>query len=336
MKQQSLFFTRVKKNLYKVKSFLTLLPNYLYDIIRYVQYSIMGGHPRNLIQFEALLTRDYHKLEKSISFKDFKPYSGKDTIAKIFINIDLFGKKYGLTPSVKSALTTIEQYILHHKNLGHSNQFIEDLELKVKEVEKRFETYDWDKGGTLTRTKKEILKSSSIDAHNFFYSRHSLREFSDQPIDVSVIEKVFEHAVKTPSVCNRQGWKAYYVSDPKILPTILQIQGGNRGFDHLIKNLIIVTGDLNHFNGSNERNQVWVDGGMFAMSIVYALHAEGVASCCLNWAASASKDRKLRKAFPALKKHESVIMMIAVGNYPEKFTVCQSPRKDIAQILEII
>src|SRR3546814_4434684 len=35
--------------------------------------------------------------------------------------------------------------------------------------------------------------------------------------------------------------------------------------------------------------------GMFSMSLVWALHALGYSSCCLNWSKTPSDDRKIRK-----------------------------------------
>ena len=45
---------------------------------------------------------------------------------------------------------------------------------------------------------------------------------------------------------------------------ILEVQGGNRGFGHLANRLIIITSEVGVFTGVAERNQVYIDGGMYA------------------------------------------------------------------------
>ena len=47
--------------------------------------------------------------------------------------------------------------------------------------------------------------------------------------------------------------------------------------------LLIIAMDLKAFVPAHERYQHWIDGGMFSMSIIYALHSLGLSSCCLNW-----------------------------------------------------
>lgn len=334
--KDSVFYIQIKKLANRVLSTILLFPNYSYDALRFFRFSIMGGAPRNEIQYNALITRDYHKLEKSLAFKNFKPYSGKDTIRKLFANIQLFSKKYGLNIPTKNALHTIQAYIDLHRERNFTDSYIEGIEAKLITLTQDFDQKSWSIGGTETFASKDLINRGNINATEFFYSRYSIRDFAESKVPQETIEKAFHIARKTPSVCNRQGWKAYLVEDQELLQTILKIQGGNRGFEHSIHQLLIVVGDLNHFSGANERNQVYADGGMFAMTLLYAFHAYGVATCTLNWSASFQKDKKLRKTLSAIKPHETVIMMMAIGTYPEEITVCQSPRKEVSEILDIL
>ena len=47
---------------------------------------------------------------------------------------------------------------------------------------------------------------------------------------------------------------------------------GNTGFDGEVQNYIVVTSDMSAFYDPFERNQVYVDGGIFTMALVEALH----------------------------------------------------------------
>ncbi|HRY31081.1 MAG TPA: nitroreductase family protein [Candidatus Paceibacterota bacterium] len=296
----------------------------------------MGGHPRNKTQYHALMNRDCHKLEKSLSVDEFKPFSGKDTISKILTNIKLFSPRYGFDVPVKNAIHTLREYVEFHKKIGRYNLHIENLDKKVSALEKGHNLSDWRTGGVIEKSKEQLASVTRwIDPERFFLSRYSIRNFSPETIDPDLIKRAVWLSTKTPSVCNRQGWKAYYVIDEKLIKSILAVHGGIRGFDHTISKILVIAGDINHFSGSNERNQVFIDGGMFSMSVVYSLHALGIGSCCLNWSVDFTKDIKLRKILK-LNKSESVIMIVAVGHYPDKVKICQSHRKSIDEVFEII
>ena len=68
------------------------------------------------------------------------------------------------------------------------------------------------------------------------------------------------------------------------------------------------------------------------MSLIYALHSLGLGTCCLNWSVTRERDLALRKD-AKIDHSESIIMMIAVGNLPDNFSVANSSRKPVEEIL---
>src|SRR3546814_17345465 len=76
--------------------------------------------------------------------------------------------------------------------------------------------------------------------------------------------------------------------------------------------LLILCTDLSAFDTAGERYQHWIDGGMFSMSLVWALHALGYSSCCLNWRKTPSEDRKIRKMSPIRPEHR-ILKLPEVG-----------------------
>ena len=167
---------------------------------------------------------------------------------------------------------------------------------------------------------------------DFFLSRYSLREFLQKPVDLSDVKRVVSLALKTPSVCNRQGWHVYYTSEPGVIADALSHQKGNRGFGHKVPNLIIITTDLKAFMPGQEHYQHWIDGGLFSMSLIYALHSIGIASCCLNWSQSPAADKRLRKGFN-IKNNHTIMMMLAFGYPDEENSVCASSRRPIEEVM---
>jgi hypothetical protein len=113
---------------------------------------------------------------------------------------------------------------------------------------------------------------------------------------------------------------------------LLSYQNGNRGFGDRASKVLIVASNLEHFASVGERYQGWIDGGMFAMSLFYALHSLGLGTCCLNWCVKHAQDRNLKES-AGIAESDLVIMMIVVGHLPEEFKVAQSPRKPIHEVL---
>ena len=104
----------------------------------------------------------------------------------------------------------------------------------------------------------------------------------------------------------------YVFVNKKQIVKILEIQGGNRGFGHLTNKLIIIAAELGGFSGLSERNQAFVDGGIYAMNTLYALHYNQVAACIMNCSTSPEKDKQLR-SLCKIKESEVFIAMVACG-----------------------
>jgi nitroreductase len=187
-------------------------------------------------------------------------------------------------------------------------------------------------GGVKTVTSAHIMAASSVDFGGFAGARHSIRNFTADPVDGKLIEKAVEIAQRTPSVCNRQPWHIYCFSEKQAIRNALKFQNGNDGFAENIQILLLVAGDLSAMMNSAERNEIWVDGGMFSMSLVYALHSLGLGTCCLNLCQNASEENRLR-ALVGITPHHSPVMMIAVGNIPETLSVAHSQRKLVKEVL---
>jgi nitroreductase len=67
------------------------------------------------------------------------------------------------------------------------------------------------------------------------------------------------------------------------------------------------------------------------MSLIYAFHSIGVATCALNWSAKPKNDLELRKKLNIEDNH-TIIMVLAVG-YPDKVNkVCASTRRPVKEV----
>ncbi|MCY1415275.1 5,6-dimethylbenzimidazole synthase [compost metagenome] len=170
------------------------------------------------------------------------------------------------------------------------------------------------------------MHNLNTEAFNkFVRCRYSVRNFSHEPVSDDLIFTAIETATFAPSVCNRQSWQVHYYSEKTTIHNILQHQNGNAGFTDTIDKLLIITGDTRAFTES-ESNQIFIDGGLFSMNLILALHSAGLGSCALNTSYSYLKEFKVKKV-AKIPNNERLIMMLAVGNIKPNFQVAASPRK---------
>lgn len=334
----------VRYKLYHQRWRLTFMPqlllNYAYDCGRFVRNSSVSvRHPSSNLkvetktQFQARITIDYHSLEKGLAMKEPRVGFGRETIQRLLSNLSAYQQKYGFDETVQITLNALLAYYSFNLEHGFKDEQLYESILKLKEAISLYSN-STDEGGIFKVTKKSILEDAHIDLRGFFQSRYSIRHFAPVEVNMCLIEQAVAMAQKTPSVCNRQSSKVYVFSNDEDKQKVLSYQSGNRGFGDQASKVLIVVSDLENFTLIGERNQCWIDGGMYAMSLVYALHSLGLGTCCLNWSVERSVDKALKKA-TNIKDSESIIMMIAVGHLPEELRVAQSPRKPVKEVLVI-
>ena len=307
------------KILYRV---LLSIFGFYYHLKRYIFLSgISLDHTDNSIRnYDAI--RIAHSLEKSMSMPNRKKNSGWLDAKKLFDLLNHSNPKK-LDDLEILSLLTLKKYINYKENKKNKNYFIFN---KFLERFKKVENTQYESGIKIKN--KNFFNLGKIKNNEaFFKSRYSIRNFSNIKINKNLIDKAVKLAIKTPSVCNRQSWHIHHSSNKKIISNVLKFQSGNRGFGNLIPNLVIVTTDLKSFLTGKEFYQQWIDGGMFSMSFIYALHSMGLATCPLNWSQDPITDRKIRKIID-IKENQSIIMMIAIGNYLKKTPVCISGKKE--------
>lgn len=290
------------------------------DFRRYVAHSNTLDHP-DQGRRAALITATYHNIEKGLSLPSPRPGFGGAQIEKLLNLLDAY--PYPDDDIFRAARDTLGSYVDFNK--------AQDFEAYPhRERLHRFLTetaYDpGDKvGGVRPVTREAVIGAASISP-DFFMERHSVRQYSDKPVDMALIDRAVAIAQKTPVVCNRQSGHVHIVADPEMVQDVLKFQGGARGFAEHVDKVIVITTHLANFWASGERNQCWVDGGLFAMSLIYGLHAQGLGTCALNWSRSVQDTNTLRRMI-GLGDDEVVIMLLSVGHLPDEFVVPVSNRK---------
>lgn len=320
-----------RSHLRPIRSVVELLFNYGYDFYRFLRFSAILNEYSTKIRHQGRIIAHYHVIEKGLSLKEPRTGFGVAVVNNLVSILKKYQKQYGLDEVGQVALNTLSSYYHFNADRGQDNQeLLKEITILKEAVPNHHlcTTY----GGVKPVMKKDILEASNVNFLEFANARYSIRNFSSESVDFAIIQDAVSIALKTPSVCNRQTWKVHIFSDAEMKRKVLSHQNGNRGFGDTADKILIVTSDLNYFTNPGERNQGFIDGGMFAMSLIYALHSLGVGTCCLNWSVTYQVDQALR-CDAGISDSEIIIMMIAVGHMPDQFCVAQSSRKKVQDIL---
>ncbi|XVH58075.1 hypothetical protein RYX27_17845 [Providencia hangzhouensis] len=321
------------------KAFPSLLPSanilagYFYDAYKFIRFNTNNAYRLNQDKHDAIIRRKYHGIEKAFSLPEVRKGFGKSSCLQLIDELGVYYVNYGYTPLIQASLDILNHYIEFHK--GYIDNDISLISEKLNVLSNKVNEYKKEElmplGGLTTIHKKDIEAiNKEFGFYKFCQSRYTTRDFSNEVPEKSKIERAIINSIKTPSVCNRQAWKVHFIQGDK-LNSVLDCQNGNRGFRNSINTILLVTGTLSSFSNS-ERNQVYVDGGLFSMSLIYSLHSENLGVCALNTAYKVKDEIKLRKSIN-LPNNEVPIMMLAVGNLKESFEVANSMRKDLSEII---
>lgn len=293
---------------------------------QYERYSFNGNKCIDDKQYEAVITRWYHTIEKGLSYINFRKGFGRNNIDELLTSMENYIADGYSQESFfyKTALSTLHMYIKKNKEYGYENTEINDRVNRLPGTPNGC-------GGTITPDHYDEEELHSLGYADFVKSRHSMRHFSDRPLCMNKVEEVFRIAQLTPSACNRQGWQARIVLNKSLLEEVRKCQSGNKGFGEEFQGLIVVTGDVRCFNHDRELFQPFIDGGMYCQSILNALHYEHIASIPLSAALMEEQEKKVRQLL-AIQDAEVLIMFIGIGNYPDNQLTARSERKKATPI----
>lgn len=321
-------FSMVKDFMVKVTQGMVNKINFYRDCKQYSKYNYENMNNKSFEAFQGRIFRQTHIVEKGLSLTSPRKGFG---VAKINQLLDFIDEYAALGYSKESvvflnAVNVINQYLLFQKGLGYENR---DIENRLQ----RFSDYiDSGMGcGIMQETKEHLMQLCAVGFEDVVKSRHSVRQFSKEELDYMSIKKAVELAMHSPSECNRQSVKVYLFKDKKIKEQLDDLISGNTGFAGEVKNYLIITSDICSYTSAYERNQMYVDGGLFAMTLMLSLHYYGIASCALQHSETKEKNHGVRQ-ITNIPDNECIVMYLAIGNYKDNFNVAASKRKNIDDV----
>lgn len=284
-------------------------------------------------QLQAKILFFYHKIEKGLCMPGNKRLFGLDVIPKVMQLLAVW-ETNGNSQVDTIYLGAISSLIAYRAAIVNGK--LDTTGIIIPTVDKFLEIRA--SFGKLQPTPIAISKKqiTSVVAYEEFQQlclmRRSFRDFSDKGVSDDVIRRAVGLAQLSPSACNRQPNRVYVVRDNDLKRQMLSHQNGNAGFGHLAPVVLAITADMSHFFDATERHQPFVDGGLFSMSLLYALQVQGLVSCCLNWCVTPTVDARQR-ALLSIPDSEQIIMLLVLGYPPEQNHVPLSHRKSFDHVL---
>jgi nitroreductase len=317
-----------------IRLFLGLTLNYIIDYFIFMKES--GIFRKNVEEkLLAYITFTYHTIEKGFSMPQIRYGFGKKKVGTLLNNVLLYlARNYNTSRSqFIAACSVLEQYYCIHleNNFNISDYFTEKQYDSISRYAKS------NIGGALKLNNKEYFSINLSNFEEFIKTRRSVRYFSENKVDIEKLEKAVELANFCPSACNRQSSKVYLINIQEKVDKILNIQKGVLATADQIHQLLVITSNRNYFFTSGERNQMFVDGGIFLESLLLCLHNEKIASCTLHWSLNFTHDKKIADIV-GLTKGEKVIALVAVGNLVEDSDYIKVPyshRKSVNELLVV-
>ena len=277
----------IKNILRRIKNTIYLVFYYLYDLLLFLisNRTNTSNISKKLL---ASIKINLHKIEKGLSYEKPKVNFGSSIIDKLIKDSLDYYEINGATQVLDAVYDATSEYI--EKDITSETKTIST----INEFLSSYTKYNNKISGGTKKYNLNISNSDYVVFNKIVKSRMSCRSFSKDIISDEIINKSLHLASLSPSVCNRQTCKTYSV--PYLLiPEVLKLQKGTRGFSENIHNLLVVTSDLHYFNGYSERNQCFFEMGTFAMNLAYGFHIQNISTLYLNWCASPINDFKLKR-----------------------------------------
>lgn len=303
---------------------------YMYDISRRVRDKVYLDSAEEKVKRDLALF--YHIVEKGLTMPEPRPGFGRAVVMNLIAMVNKYAHaKYTFEDvAFKQSVSVLKEYQEYHEQISHLLD--DELAGKLRSVAERFPDVEGLKQIRTTRNAYFNDVNSPFD--RFCHSRYSVRNYTSERIPVSLLYECVELAQRSPSFCNRQPNRVHLVQNPDKKQKILELQNGNRGFGHLADTLIIITSSVSTTKDIHERNENHLNGGMFCMTLLNALHFYRIGACSLNWSVSNQNDSRMRQLL-GIPDQEVILLVISCGFVPEQFSIASSPRIAARQITTV-
>ena len=293
---------------------------------RLLKYNAMFNTDNDIQKMQYTLLRENHVIEKGMSMSNPRKGFGQGKVSALIKRLRKYNNHYGNYDKsfLIYPLSTIKAYITYQQQDNVDIQNIEnDFHELCKEAGINAEELKLTAGINIISS-ESLQRDAKSDFVSLLNSRHSIRYFKDELPEKEKLEKALEMASRTPSACNRQAWHTHFYFGTTC-HQLLKMQGGCNGFEENIHCCIVVTADMKGFL-DYEPFQCYIDGGLYAMNLINALHYEGLGTIPLSCGFYHTKLKEIHKTFD-IPENETLIVIIGCGNLTDEIKIAVSSRK---------
>lgn len=312
----------------RVVNFFRLLPLMLSEYITFSKGNARSNNSKNKEKELTEILMLSHAIEKGFSLPNLRKSFGIEKAQRLTTLIKKYIAKHGFDNSLIVPISVLRQYLRYHKENGIKNSSLQNIEdnIDIFIGISRLNLNSFNEGGTFDKTKDEMLSLSQSNFKILAEGRYSIRNYESTPINIEDVNEAIQIASKSPSACNRQSYRVHIFEGTDKMK-LLNMQGGAKSFMNTVDKVILITADLNRYY-SLEMHLGYVDGSLFAMSLIYALTYKGIGSIPLTLGIRSNVLNNIKKNFN-IPQNEIPVIMIAIGNYKDKFKVAKSHRNPI-------
>lgn len=282
----------------------------------------------------AMIIKHIHSIEKGLAMKHIRPGFGLPRITKMLTYIEKYVQLTGDMKPIECSMaySVIKKYVEYHENIKFSNNEYELVKQRAKYV---FESYEKDLRDDMAGILHINTKEIEVDLQAFEHcvmTRHSIRDFSNQPVSEELLKKAISLAMHAPSACNRQSTRVYILDHSKF-DTIDGWTGGVKTFLDSVDKMLIITGQMSAY----EKDEFWqysVSASIFVGYLTLALHAVGLGGCLLQRPLLSDSHWRRVAQTHGIPDDEQVVCAMAIGVPEEEVKVPQSQRLEYNRIVK--
>ena len=269
-----------------------------------------------------------HSLEKGMCFPNPRPF-GFDKVSELMNLLSRYSEELKCVFEYQLGVSVLFAWVDFFEKQGWQK------EIAFKKVREFLS--DKERNPDIVAGYKEYRPAAVAPAvyEEMYLSRHSVRDYQDKKIDPADVQFALKCFVETPTACNRQMCRVYYIKDQNITDILNRVVIGVPGFNKKTVQYFIITYDLASFAYSGERQQGLFNAGLCTMNFVNGLHAKGIGSCCLQWSNKRNEDVEVRTKL-GLRDSERIGIVIGDGYYLDNNVIPCSVRRKPEDIFRII
>ncbi len=284
-------------------------------------YSGSTNQTKDIFKKQAELQIRIHALEKGMSIGKVKVGFGKEKAFAIIKDLADLLKRGGEKQFVIESVSVLQKYVEFNKDMGAD---MTEVEISLHKLCSCYDIQIMDVGGIYNLSLKDISSKLKSPFDEFSQLRFSIRDFGSLPVDLEHVCAALRLCERTPSACNRQSWRVHVYTENNLVAKMFELQGGSKGFNKQMQCAILVCGDLRNY-GFYEQNLPFVDGGLYAMNLLYSLHYYGLATIPLTMGHKWRITKKIKQEM-RIPSYEVPVLLIGVGTFKDDYKVAVSHR----------